>query len=357
MYSIVTFNILANDFSNFSFGNLNKKELEKDMNVRYLKILEKLYEFHLSRDLDFICLQEVDCVFYKLLEKNNKLKQHFDSVYDIVRFPNKLIEESKYNTYTYGLLTLINKKHKIKTTKKIEISSQKLLETAGRKNSRVSQIIEIQNGIKIANTHLTGIPERTDMRIYEIGKILEEGVDFICGDFNEPNYKIIKNKIKEKHMTFYDEYFKNSRFATSYHPWNQNQKTKKFYVEPLKERYKSIDYILYPNNYKLVTHHILPNKKKGVYGMDTPFGEKSYWLSDHALIYVKIMKTDNENDTINLGMTKNKEDIYNLLKEININEKSKIKMLTGNIKLNNYIKKGYRLKEIMKNKKTKQKKK
>jgi endonuclease/exonuclease/phosphatase family metal-dependent hydrolase len=344
MYSIVTFNILANVFTNFSLGNDDKKESKNNMNIRYKNILEKLYKFHLNRDVDFICLQEVDCVFYKLLKEDKNIIKYFEPVYNAMRLPNDYVNSSDYDIYTYGLLTLVNKKkHKIKNKKTIEISSRELLNSERRKNSRISQIIEIKNGIKIANTHLTGIPERTDMRLYEINTILDEGVDFVCGDFNEPNYGIIKKEIKEKNMTFYEEYFKNKKFATSHHKWNLDQKTKKYYLEPPEEKYKSVDYILYPYNYQLVTHDILPNKKNGVFGMDTPFGKKTDWFSDHALIYIKIIKNENNNNIDN----------YNgyLLKKIDINNKIVLKKIVENKDLKKYVKKGRTLLEIIKNNK------
>ncbi len=264
---IATFNILATDFTDFHTGILQQKETNQEMTTRYNE-LNKLLKWMTS---DVICLQEVDLIFFDLLKKWASSKYHL--FFTFMRKGEKEIG--------YGLLMMISKKYASpKKFYDIDISPMNLLQSIGRNNSRKGQFAVLDNNVVIANTHLTGVPERSDIREQELQTILKENPTVICGDFNEPNNKLVKKLISGNGITFYN-YFDKS-FASSFHKYIIEGK--QMQLKPVNDWYKSIDYICFPKKWKVGCSIILPSEDYGMYGIDS----LEEWPSDHTFIQVEL---------------------------------------------------------------------
>lgn len=290
MHRVCTFNVLASDFTDFSIGVYKQKETKQNMFFRYNDIC-KILKWTSS---DIICLQEVDQILYTMLSKS--FSKQYSMYYTLMRKGEA--------TIGYGLLCMIDKKlSQIDYEKSydLDISPMPLLHELNRNNSRKAQFVHLKNGEIIANTHLTGIPERTDIRVQELTNILKESPSILCGDFNEPDYKVVKKLLKVYSMEFYEDYFKldSSEFASSLHKYIIDEKKgNEFILKPISEWYKTIDYICFLKKEftlkKNACSLILPNAEHGIFGID-PIIDKS-WPSDHTFLQINLMRKQNVNN-------------------------------------------------------------
>jgi exonuclease III len=275
---VITLNILSHQYTNFARGSKTEKESIEEMKLRYVKLGWLL----LKRNVDIICLQEVDKLAYKYL--SNKFKKNgYDFFYS-------------FNDPHNGVLTIWKNNYKSSQQFKKNITKN----YHGKDNTypfkNKKQIVSFVtlniNGksVRIGNTRLWGHPDRIDVRLDELDNIINIGSDrvILCGDFNETDYKKIIDHTSPIFKT-YDEYFKISKFATSYHPWNLNRKTQEMYAEPRDQRYKSVDYLLYTPSIECISYKSYPTKH-GVYKVDEPYKNTTdkytvdMWPSDHAMI-------------------------------------------------------------------------
>ena len=279
---IITFNILAHKYTYFNRGHTTEKESLDEMKLRYVKVLQVLKKLK----ADIYCLQEVDNIAKLFLIKKFK-----ESGYN-----HYFVDKSKHE----GLLLLWKDKYDLLNKYKRDITH--LFKTRNRSfpnKTQVAQYITLQIGddtLQVVNTKLWGNPKRHNTRSQELETLIEN-IDFnnkviICGDFNETNYKMIEKVLGSK-LKLYDKYFKKKEFATSFHPWNTDLRTRKMYEEPFSERYKSVDYFIYSTNIKVTKFKVLPTKK-GIYCVDEPYKDSktkynsSKWPSDHALLCFKV---------------------------------------------------------------------
>ena len=215
---LVSLNILAHQYTNFTRGDRFKKESDHEMRLRYIKLYNVLKELN----SDIYCLQEVDQIANKYL--NIKFKKDGYNLNYV------------YNDLNNGLLIIWRNNYKlIGLEKKIITKDYDTENKSYPVKKQIAQIVnlEINNDkITLVNTRLWGHPDRIDVRLDELGSILnirnKEINSIICGDFNETNYKKIKNFVKNKY-NIYKNYFKIKNFSTSYHPWNIDRETKKMY--------------------------------------------------------------------------------------------------------------------------------
>ncbi len=306
--SIVTFNILASNLTNFLYGDFYKTEDDNDMIKRYANIYNTL-KYFFTNNVDVICLQEVDKIFYSYLVK------YLDVNYSIHYEDNVNIKDDDKEfklKRSYGLLTLINN-DRFNVLDKI-ISNITPNHFLSKKNNNPDKIhkkkkvlivnIELKNSnqninFSIANTHLTGNKTRNEVRIEEIKHIMSmqnnckfKFNNLIVGDFNYSNYKDIQNLITVNNYNMIDDYFLNNNFKSSFHKFNikdWKQKKKEMYEEDI--IYDTIDYILYSNTLEPIKDRllILPNQETGVINANLPYQPKNNnnkdWYSDHVLIY------------------------------------------------------------------------
>ena len=275
---LVSLNILAHQYTNFTRGDKYKKESVHEMRLRYIKLYKVLKEIN----ADIYCLQEVDQIANKYLSlKFKKNGYNFNYVYNDLN--NGLLILWRDNNRLLGInKKIITKDYDIKN-KSYPIKKQ------------LCQLVNLQineKNLTIINTRLWGHPDRVDVRLDELDSILnirnKEENSIICGDFNETDYEKIRELVNNKYSV-YDNYFLKNNFATSYHPWNLNRDTKRMYEEPLNHKYKNVDYLLYSKNIIINNFESYPTKK-GIYNIEEPYKDKntkydmSKWMSDHALL-------------------------------------------------------------------------
>ena len=278
---IITLNILAHQYTNFARGSKNEKESIEEMKLRYIKIGWLL----LKSKADIICLQEVDKLASKYL--SNKFKKNgYDFFYS-------------FNDPNNGLLTIW--KNTFKSSKKFKKNITKKYynknSTYPLRKKQIAIFVSLNiNGkfLNVVNTRLWGHPDRIDVRLYELNNIIKISRDnlILCGDFNEPDYKKIKEHVSPK-LIVYDKYFKLNKFATSYHPWNLNRNTGEMYREPSSEKYKSVDYLLYSPSIEIISYKSSPTKH-GIYKIEEPYKDTKtkyntkLWPSDHTMLEFKV---------------------------------------------------------------------
>lgn len=275
---LVSLNILAHQYTNFTRGDRFNKESDREMRLRYIKLYKILKELN----SDIYCLQEVDQIANKYLSvKFKAIGYNLNYV---------------YNDLNNGLLIIWRNNYKLLGVNKKIITNDYNTENKSYPiKKQICQLVNLQinkKKITIINTRLWGHPDRIDVRLNELGNILnikkKEENSIICGDFNETDYIKIKNFVNFKY-NIYEEYFKTRNFATSYHPWNLNRETKKMYKEPLNHKYKNVDYLLYSKNITINKFESLPTSF-GIYNIEEPYKDKkikydmSKWCSDHALM-------------------------------------------------------------------------
>jgi mRNA deadenylase 3'-5' endonuclease subunit Ccr4 len=279
---VITLNILSHQYTNFARGNKSEKESVEEMKLRYVKLGWLL----LKTGADIICLQEVDKLAFRYISNKFK-KDGYDYFYS-------------FNDPHNGLLTIWKNNYKSSQKFKKNITKNYYEKDNSFPLKNKKQIVSFVtlniNGkfIRIGNTRLWGHPDRLDVRLDEIDNIMNVGGErvVICGDFNETDYNKIADHTASMFKT-YNKYFKISRFATSYHPWNLNRESQEMYAEPPEHKYKTIDYLLYTPSIEVMSYKSYPTKH-GVYKIEEPYKntETKYnvnmWPTDHAMLLFKI---------------------------------------------------------------------
>jgi endonuclease/exonuclease/phosphatase family metal-dependent hydrolase len=281
-FNVVTFNILAHKYTNFTRGHKTEKETQEEMKLRYVNLSNILKNIN----ADIYCLQEVDELAAKFLSIVFK-KKNYNANY---------VYQDKNN----GLLILWKDKYTLKNKFKITITKKYYESNKSYPyKSQIAQFLILNiNGhnLTIVNTRLWGHPDRLDVRKDELKNILKNirtnNKTIICGDFNETDYKQIESVVGNR-LNLFDKYFDEKNFATSYHPWNLNRETNEMYKEPPHHKYKSVDYFLYSKDLTVTKLIVKPNKN-GVYGIEEPYKNTNTkytlkkWPSDHALLVFTI---------------------------------------------------------------------
>lgn len=273
--NVVTFNILAHKYTNFTRGHKKEKETKKEMKLRYVNLLNILKK----TNADIYCLQEVDELAAKFLSIEFKKKKY--NYYHVYQDKNN------------GLLILWKNKYYLKKKFKKNITKSNIYEP------QIAQFLILNiNGQKfmVVNTILREHSDDIDIRKDELKNILKnikiDNKTIICGDFNETNYEQIEGIVGDR-FNIFDKYFKTKNFATFYHPWNLNKETNEMYKELPRNKYKSVDYLLYSKDLTVTKLRVKPSKR-GVYEVEEPYKntkstyDLNKWPSDHALLLFTI---------------------------------------------------------------------
>ena len=305
-FRIINFNLLATAVSNFKTYD-HKKESGKMIELRYNNIAKILLYF-MHTNIDIINLQELDGSMYLLL---NGLIKLYNLPYKLF-FNNYFIKKKKLNFRGYDVGIIVNiKKYKILKCILKNITPQKILNENSlytTKRSKKAFFCEIQNKINnkkiaIISTHLSGQPQRPDIRIEELNTIikfiknnLNVNFTFITGDFNDQNYESINKIVLAGNLSIYKKYVNNLFTATSFHKINLIRETQKFEIFDDIDIFQTIDYLVSNINEKKINHIMMPHPINGIYGYENPYNDiikindhnylenKNVWPSDHALI-------------------------------------------------------------------------
>ena len=303
----ISWNILASGFTNFTRGCVSKDDGESnsDRKLRYINIIKYLKLFIKNIEIDFVALQEVDPIFYKMLSEDKYLSSRIGILY------HDNVKESEYKFKVFNMIIYNSKKWELKSKFFLKITPQKHI-TKNKSNqtkpkkSQIAltghfQLIGSDITITIVSTKLSGIDNGSNIRSDEVSNILEmlknnrnnsvsSSKTMIFGDFNEQNHTIISNAVSNYEYKIVDEYFGRKNFATSFHPWNINWNTREMYHEIDEKLYEIIDYAIIPNETEIKRIFFLPSNRHGLYGKRDPYDsaenyDETKWPSDHTMMF------------------------------------------------------------------------
>ena len=183
------------DYTNYNRGKFDDFESDEDLELRY-NMIKTIISSYIEKCIDIICLQEVDYLLYRLLDKVNY--KGYKLVYS--RDVSKLWKPKNI----YGPLTIVN----INNYTIISTNIQKITPIKFSSKSKISLNIKLEKSgdiIEICNTHLTG-SNRSDIRKIEIDNIIKnlgkDNIKIICGDLNERNHFNVEEVIKNMDLYF-----------------------------------------------------------------------------------------------------------------------------------------------------------
>lgn len=319
-FSFLTFNILANRFTNYNKGGTGN-ESRQEMEQRYLAII--LILENLNKDIYF--LQEVDSHFYKLLMLSDLKKKYFITYRFHKAWP------TERNKDDIGLLIMVKNSSKFSTDEEYNMkfvteyppnSSAlgyrggvsglfdfiELTEYGERGNQRkFSQILIIKNNqnqyLFLVNLHLEGRPDYYQLRESEFRDSFTACADFkkkymknketfylLSGDFNEPDQKIVEdNLIKDLPLKLINN---DSDQLTSFTKYYTDKVTN---AREIIDKLQKLDYLICSKKINCQGNQLLPNfdiidfpNWKENFIVESNSGlelNKTNWPSDHKLLY------------------------------------------------------------------------
>lgn len=298
----ITWNILASGFTNFNKGVVKKEDGETfdDMSLRYANITRILAVIINANNIDFVCLQEVDPLFYQLMTELDFFSENFGFIY------HKNVSLNSYKFKAFNLIMYrkdkwnLRRKFFLKITDQHHITQNKTRKDMP-KRAQIAITAHFRNNdgedINIVNTKLSGVEDRLDIRLDELRNIMEKvtskGKTMIMGDFNETNFESIDSAMQEYDYKIVKDYFMLDNFATSFHPFNIDWKKMEMYREKDEKYFECIDYMIVPSESKVLRQQFLPSAEKGIFEIEAPYnGDEPYspnnWSSDHALLFFSI---------------------------------------------------------------------
>jgi endonuclease/exonuclease/phosphatase family metal-dependent hydrolase len=302
LVNCITWNILATGFTNFNKGVVDKNDGETfdDMSLRYANVIRILAVIINANDMDFICLQEVDPLFYELLKELDFFSENFGLIYH----KNVLLNSYKFKAFNLIMYRKnkwnLHRKFFLKITDQHHITQNKTRSNMP-KRAQIAITAHFKNNdgedINIVNTKLSGVEDRLDIRLDELrnimDKIASKGKTMIMGDFNETDFESIDTTMHEYNYKIVKDYFMLDNFATSFHPFNIDWKKKEMYREKDEKFFECIDYMIVPSDSKILRQQFLPSADKGIFEIEAPYnGDEPYnpnnWSSDHALLFFSI---------------------------------------------------------------------
>ncbi len=325
-FSFVTFNILANRFTNYNLGG-NGNETISQMEFRYITIINILQD--LNKDIYF--LQEVDNHFYKLLMISPIKNNYFITYRYHIAWP------TEKNKSDIGTIILVKNKSPISINKEIKDLNQLMVDH----NPPNSKALQFRGGISgiydfitltkngdegnqrkfahilitktihnsyliLINHHLEGRPDYEDLRIKEFQDSYHFCQQFcrkflkgkkilylMAGDFNEDNQTVVIEKIIDNlPLKLIND---NSEDLTSYTKYSTDKLTNQRNVIDKKQK---LDYLITSKEIKCSSQNMIPNLDFINFpNWDRQFIGKikddlvinsNNWPSDHKLLEFKL---------------------------------------------------------------------